>query len=195
MAAAAPRAGCGRNRRRARIAVSALALGLFGTGTISSVGAEPAGPSLASAVKAAYLLKFAPYVAWPQAGGGAFVICIVGHDPFGGLLDRVAQGQAIAERPVIVRRMDEIDAGAPCQVAFLGGGKRQSVAQALAAVRRAPVLTITDGAIGTARGMIHFELTGDRVRFLIDDQAAAVSALSISSKLLSLALSVRTRAG
>lgn len=175
--------------------MSALALGLCGAGSISPAAADPAGPTLASAVKAAYLLKFAPYVAWPQTGGGAFVICIVGHDPFGGMIDRVAQGQTIAERPVVVRRMDEVDANPPCHVAFLGGGKRQSVAQALSTVRRAPVLTITDGAIGTARGMIHFELTGDRVRFLIDDQAAAVSALSISSKLLSLALSVKTRAG
>jgi hypothetical protein len=41
--------------------------------------------------------------------------------------------------------------------------------------------------------MIHFQVAQSRVRFHIDDRAAAESKLDISSKLLALALSVRGR--
>jgi hypothetical protein len=56
------------------------------------------------------------------------------------------------------------------------------------------VLTVTDAArTPNARGIIHFVVQNDRVRFHIDERAAARNGLSISSKLLSLALSVRHR--
>ena len=53
------------------------------------------------------------------------------------------------------------------------------------------ILLVTDGAVSSDRGMIHFVLDDDRVRFHIDLQAASRSRLSISSRLLNLALSVR----
>ena len=66
------------------------------------------------AVKATYLLKLPPFVAWPspsdQFAGGAFPICIIGRDPFGPLLDRAAREQTVAGRPVIIRRYAAPDA-------------------------------------------------------------------------------------
>jgi YfiR/HmsC-like len=41
--------------------------------------------------------------------------------------------------------------------------------------------------------MIHFTVAGGRVRFFIDEAAAAERGLSISSRLLALALGVRQR--
>jgi len=56
----------------------------------------------------------------------------------------------------------------------------------------APVLTVTDSIDALdAKGMINFVVADNRVRFEIDDAAARRSGLVISSKLLSLALSVR----
>jgi len=57
-----------------------------------------------------------------------------------------------------------------------------------------PVLTITDEVSeDAAKGMINFVIADDRVRFEIDAAAAARSGLPISSKLLDVALSVRTK--
>jgi len=54
------------------------------------------------------------------------------------------------------------------------------------------VLTITDGvADPAARGMINFVIVDNRVRFEIDAGGARRAGLDISSKLLSLAVSVR----
>jgi hypothetical protein len=68
------------------------------------------------------------------------------------------------------------------------------VAQALDAVRGAPVLSVTDGAKSAdAKGIVHFVVLENRVRFEIDVQAASASGLKISSKLLDLAVNARRR--
>jgi hypothetical protein len=150
--------------------------------------------SLATDVKAAYLYKFAPFVVWPgppRAADTPFAVCVVGADPFGSVLDRTVAGQKVGERPIVVRRLPVAAHDLPCQIAFLGGGHGQSVKDELAALHGAPVLTVTDG--GAPPGVVDFTIAQGRVRFRVDDEAAAEDGLSISSKLLSLAISVRPR--
>lgn len=138
------------------------------------------------AVKAAFLTKFAAFVSWPPGvAAGPVRVCIVGDDPFGPAIENAAAGK------VIVRRLAAVDRGSGCQVLYAAGSSRQSVVQALQAVRGAPVLTVTDAGRGGARGMIHFVVFEDRVRFHVDAAQAAQGGLSISSKLLALGLSVR----
>ena len=153
--------------------------------------------SLEYPVKATYLYKFAPFVIWPEAAfSGAtspFVICILGDDPFGPVLDQAVSSQRVGQRPLVVRRLDHVDRGMGCQILYLGGARGQSAGDAIAAVRGTPVLTVTDAARAEPQGVIHFVVRDNRVRFQIDDQAAAQNGLAISSKLLSLAVSVRPR--
>jgi hypothetical protein len=153
--------------------------------------------SLETDVKAAYLYKFAPFVDWPprsfQGGQDPLVICVVGKDSFGTVLDRVVAGQRVDGHPIIVRRLASADRNLPCHIAYLGGSRAQPVGEALRLLRGSPVLTVTDGA--SAPGILDFTLDQGRVRFRVDDQAAADGGLVISSKLLNLALSVRPRAG
>jgi hypothetical protein len=185
-----------RSPRRSRVAAWRAAL----LGLVAMVGvARPAPAQEASeyAIKAAYLYKLGDYVEWPAssfAGPGAPVgICIVGTDPFGGTLDATIAGEKSAGRPIALRRLRAIERGSGCHIAYLGGSDQQSVAQALEAVKGTPVLTITDEARGAAVGIVHFLTRSNRVRFQIDDQAAADNALNISSKLFSIALSVKPR--
>lgn len=147
-----------------------------------------------TAIEAAYLAKFGAYVTWPGSGG-PIVICAVGRDVLGDALDHATAGQQIDGRGLVVRKLDSVDRNSGCTIAYIAGSPRQSVPAALAALRSAPVLTVTDSRWSSARGMIHFQIANDRVRFHIDDKAAAESGLGISSKLLALALSVRQRSG
>jgi hypothetical protein len=63
-----------------------------------------------TAVKAAFLPRFAKYVTWPPAavpkGSDPFVLCVIGGDPFGPLLDQAAQSQTVDGRRIVVKRMD-----------------------------------------------------------------------------------------
>lgn len=149
------------------------------------------------AVKATYLYKFAPFVQWPDtalASLGSFDICVVGHDPFGAILDEAVHGQEARGQPIAVRRLSAISTANDCRIVFAGGSPAQSVSEILRAVAGQPVLTVTDSALSrTEKGIVHFVIHDDRVRFEIDDQAASENGLLISSKVLSLALSVRAR--
>jgi YfiR/HmsC-like len=145
------------------------------------------------AIKATDLYKFAAFVDWPQ---GAFagptdpaVLCVAGDDPFGPVLDQAVRGQKIGARPILVMRLDRVERGVACQVLFVAPSRRQAQAEALEKVRGQPVLTVTDAAAdAAARGMIDFVLKDARVRFRIDARAAERGGLTISSKLLSLAV-------
>ena len=149
-------------------------------------------------VKAAYLYKFAPFVEWPPtafaSASSPFQVCILGRDPFGSKLDRAVTGQRVADHPVAVRRLDRVDAASGCHILFLGASRTQTAADALRAVRGAPILTVADNG-GATGAIIRFVLKDNRVRFDIDVAAAAANRVTISSKLLSLATSVKTGAG
>jgi hypothetical protein len=185
-------------RRRAmptrRAGLATAFVGLLGAWAL--LGLAPArADSLELAVKATYLYKLAPFVSWPigamPAGSAPFVICVQGADPFGPLLERVTAGQAIGTHPVVVRRLARVDANSGCQIVYVGGGPGQPQAQALEAVDTAPVLTVTDEARGETKGIVHLLINGGKVRFSIDANQAQESGLTISSKLLALAVAVR----
>ena len=162
------------------------------------LGALPAHAQLAAeAVKAAFLPRFARYVAWPgpalPTAGAPFQLCVVGRDPFGALLDNAASTELIDGHSVAVRRMASADRAAGCHLAFVQGAAPTDTTRLLLAMRGQPTLTVTDDRAGPQRGMIHFAIIGGRVRFFIDEAAAAERGLSISSRLLALAASVRQR--
>lgn len=143
-------------------------------------------------VKATFVYRFSSYVAWPPDNASdpvaPLVLCVVGANPFAHTLERVVSGRRAGIHPFEVRQIDgaaDIDG---CHAIYAVGERTEAV---LRAARARPILTITDG--GAERGMIHFVLVDDRIRFHIDDAAAAEGGLSIDPRLLSLALSVRRR--
>lgn len=155
--------------------------------------AMPAAPqaSLEYSVKANYLVRFAAFVEWPRRafadGRSPVVICVVGRDPFHGALDRAVRAQTAHGRSLAVRRpRTAAEAAAGCHILYVGKGGGGLVPDGPGAI-----LLVTDAAVSAEPGMVHFVIRGERVRFHIDLQAASRSGLSISSRLLNLALSVR----
>lgn len=154
------------------------------------------GTALEAAIKATYLYKFAPFVDWPPAPAqrATFDICVLGDDPFGSMLDSAVGGQVLDGRPFVVRRLATGAADSACHIAYVSGSASQPAQQMLALLRGRPVLTVTDASrTGSVRGIVHFIIQDNRVRFEIDDGLAAEAGLRISSRLLSLATAVRQR--
>jgi hypothetical protein len=185
-------------RRRAK----ALALlrsglaGLFALALVVPVEAPRAATApLELAVKATYLYKFAPFVEWPPAAfaspTSSLILCVIGDDPFGDMLDRAVAGQRAGDRAIVVRRSARVLSG--CHILYAAGSPAQSVRDILAAVHGTPALTVTDQGQDDARGIVNLVVQENKVRFEIDDRAAMEDGLAISSKLLSLAVSVRPR--
>ena len=152
------------------------------------------GRSIEYAVKAAYLYKFAPYVEWPPSAfasaSSPFQVCILGRDPFGASLDQAVSGQRVDEHRVVVRRLDRVDVASGCHVLYLGASPNQTTAEALRAIRGSPILTVADNS-RDGGAIIRFVVKDNRVRFEIDTAAAAANRVTISSKLLGMAMTVR----
>jgi YfiR/HmsC-like len=150
------------------------------------------------AVKAAFLYKFGLFVEWPDSAFPSPVspvnLCIVGDDPFGKSLDAVVAGAQVKGRNVIIRRLQTVGRNPSCHILYAGGSEEQSEAQIIETVRGSNVLTVSDGRGSNAGdAIINFVVADKRVRFDIDDEAAAENNMLISSQLMNLALNVKRR--
>jgi hypothetical protein len=151
-------------------------------------------------VKAAFLLNFTKFVTWPA---GCFpettapiVIGILGDNPFGDELARSVAGQRVQGRPILIEQGRSPAALAHCHLLFISGSERSRLKQHLAALREAhsAALTVSDvDGFLAAGGMIRFVVEQNKVRFEINAENAAAAEVSISSKLLSLAVNTRAR--
>jgi hypothetical protein len=167
----------------------ALMLAAFALTLMAPAGRSHA-QSLEYVVKANYLVRFAAFVEWPPAAfesaAAPLTICVAGRDPFRGAIDQAAAGQSAHGRRLGVRRVGTVVSNmSGCHILYLGEG-----APAVAG-GRTPILIVTDSASSARRGMIHFVVSSNRVRFHIDKAAATTSGLGMSSRLLNLAISVR----
>jgi len=168
--------------------------------TIAALNSMPpavaAGVPLEREIKAAYLYKFVPFVTWPASAFASptapLTICIVGEQGFAESLQPAVAGQRQGDHPIAVRATNTPDA--QCHILYLPGNDSAADAQIVAALKNRPVLIVTDLPADVAgHGMIGFVVTGDRVRFDIDNAAATDCGLVISSKLLGLARVVKSR--
>jgi hypothetical protein len=178
---------------RGRTFTSLAAALLFALGLMSTSALPDTDLPAETAVKATYLYKFVPFVTWPDAAftspTSPFVICIVGDDALGDSLGHVLVGQRNGGHGIVVRKLSAADTG--CHVLYVPGSDEKLVRAAIEVARGKPILTVTDmPAHSPAHGIIGFVAVEDHVRFSIDQAEAAHSGLAVSSKLLSLAVSV-----
>ena len=145
-------------------------------------------------VKAAFLLNFTKFVEWPPTAFPApntpLTICIFGDDPFGSTLEEIVQDETVNDRKILIRRLRDIPPPHTCQLAYLGGATRDN-ARLLRGLGPG-VLTVGDGD-GFVRdgGVIGFVVENRRVRFDVNRMAAELAELKLSSRLLSVARSVK----
>jgi hypothetical protein len=162
------------------------ALGLVATLLLST----PAVPAPGEyQVKAVFLFNFARFVDWPAVtftdANAPFTLCIYGADPFGGDLDAVVRGEAVAGRPIAVRRMRDRRDFHECQVLYIARDAESELDQILAALDRRSTLTVSDIDGAAKRGvMIRMMTVRGKIRLSVNVEAARAARLTISSNLL-----------
>lgn len=147
-------------------------------------------------VKGVFMYKFGDYVEWPAAAfdgpGTPFIIGILGDDPFDGGLDQIVQNRTVQGRSVVIKRFRRVDEVRGVQILYLGASERERWQKDLENLREMNILTVCDHATQPG-AVITFVLKDKKVRFEIDQDAARRAGLKLSSKLLSLATSVRKK--
>ncbi|MGA3205028.1 MAG: YfiR family protein [Bryobacteraceae bacterium] len=135
-------------------------------------------------VKAAFLFNFLKFVEWPPAAGDTpWVIGVLGHDPFGEVLDQTVKGKIVNGRPVQVRRFSRVGDVKDCNILFIGGADFGRIG-----IPALPGMLTVGEAPGFLKsgGIINFYIEDNRVHFEIRPTVARSAGLRVSSQLLKL---------
>lgn len=148
-------------------------------------------------IKAAFIYHFAEFVDWPpQAFTGAsspMVIGILGENVFGDNLQRTINGKTVRGHPLQVKQFTSLAEATNCQVLFISASEKDNLPKILAQLQGGNTLTVgekMDNFLSTG-GMINLVIVEAKVRFQINNEAAKKAGLTISSKLLTLAVNNR----
>jgi hypothetical protein len=92
---------------------------LFSSGCVTEMGK----PTAENHEKATCLYRFGQFVEWPPSvfpnSKAPVVIGVLGGNPFGGVLEKIAAKGNINGRPVVVRRMTPLSDLKQCQILFV----------------------------------------------------------------------------
>jgi hypothetical protein len=149
-------------------------------------------------VKAVSLYAFGRYVTWPEtvfAGPTSpFIIGVLGGNPFGDALSRIAAKKNLNGRPIEVRELKSPDEGAACHIVFITRTVTQDLeAKVFQQYSGKPVLLVGETPGFAERGgIINFYQSGANVRFELNPERGVQSSLSLDAKLLSLGTKAQT---
>jgi hypothetical protein len=142
------------------------------------------GEDLEYQVKAAFLFNFLKFVEWPAAANDSpWVIGVLGHDPFGEVLDQTVLGKIVNGRRVEVRRYSRLNDVKDCNILFISRADFERsgtpVQKGLLTVGEAP------GFLKSG-GIINFYLEDKHLHFEIRALGAHTAGLQVSSQLMKL---------
>ena len=150
-------------------------------------------------LKAAFLCKFALFVKWPT---NAFpdaktpiTIGVLGRDPFGKSLDEVARNESI-QRKLLVESYSSVESvinladekNKICHILFISQSESGKLGRIFSSLKGRHILTVgeSDGFCQNG-GIIQFVIVEDKVRFIINQDAAKAANIKLSASLLDLA--------
>lgn len=142
-------------------------------------------------IKTAFLYNFSRFAVWPEtalAGRSEFSLCTLGNPRMKAQLDTLT-GKSVHGMTIFVKHFDNPEDIADCHLVFIEASN--DLTETMWVLKEQPILTVSDAAAFTEKGgIIQFKLIDNKVRFRVNVDAARSSGLTISSKLLSLAISV-----
>lgn len=149
------------------------------------------------AVRAAYLYRFAGYVAWPDGGpsDAPFIIDVLDSPSLAHELRRILAAHTIKGRSAEVREIASLKELGPAQILYVGAG-RAALLRELRPQGHPALLLVTaeEGALSSG-SVINFLTVDSSVRFEVSLAAAERWGLKISADLLGVAVRVQNGHG
>lgn len=161
--------------------------------SVSPAQTSPRQMPTESQVKAVYLYNFARFIEWPNDDYREGIhICLLGEDPFGDQLSTLGQ-QTAKGHPLVLVRLDSLDASDGCHILFIARSETSHLPSIFERLRASSILTVGESKGFTdIGGMVGFVDNQGRVALEINLEAARAASLQISSKLLEVAVIVRS---
>lgn len=149
------------------------------------------------ALKAAFIYNFAKFTDWPAdalPNGAPLVACVLGDPAVADALERTVRGRQASGHgiEVLLLRAPEKELKS-CHLLYVSGVPASQATDVAAALRTAPVLTISDiETFASNGGVAQFFVENGKMRFTINLGAARRARLQLSSRLLALAVVVES---
>ena len=147
-------------------------------------------------LKASFIYNFTKFIHWPArnspTNGNNLSLCIVGKDPFGSILDRLAKKHQFKHKKIIIRRNVRRNKIKGCHIVFVSHSENARIEDIVSKAQSSPILTIGDTKGYSSRGIgINFIVKENKIRFEINNGSIMKSGLKVSSELLDLAINVK----
>ncbi len=127
-------------------------------------------------LKAGFIERFVRFSEWPQEfSRDTFKIKVIGHNPFGGALEKIFAKVKTQNKPVSIEYISSIADIEDCQILFISDSESRQVESIIHQVGSKPVLTIgeTKGYIDkgviinfyeTSKGTVHFKISKTSIK-------------------------------
>jgi len=141
-------------------------------------------------LKAVFLFNFAQFTEWPPEAfadrSSPLIIGLVGLDPFGDALEATVQDELIHGRRIRIERYRTLAEVKNWHMLYLGQADPERLEQILRETKGKPILTVSEVQTPALRGgiIIKFLTKQNKIRFIINAEAARGARLVLSSKLL-----------
>ncbi|HLG58149.1 MAG TPA: YfiR family protein [Vicinamibacterales bacterium] len=176
--------------RRRTFCGALVALVMLALPTDLAIAARVSTPEL----KAAFLLNFVRFAEWPGdvVPAPARVLCVLGDDQVEESLEVTVKRRTESGRDDIVKRVSPDGRTPTCHLLYISGVAAKQSTALLKTLSTMPTLTVSDlPDFAQSGGIVNFIVEDDRMRFVINTDAADRARLRLSSKLLSLATIVK----
>jgi YfiR/HmsC-like len=170
----------------------------LGCGVVPVLAQDMIDSRLEYNVKAVSLYAFGRYVTWPEAAfvsaDSPFVIGLMGGNPFGDALDRIAAKKTLNGRAIQVRQITAPEEAISCHILFVSRTvAKEAETELFTHVAGKPVLMVGESPGFAGRGgIINFYHSGSNVRFELNPDKGVESQLSLNAKLLTLGTKATT---
>lgn len=174
------------------VASLVLCAAMVWSGQVRAQAAATAAPT-ETELKAAFIFKFATYVEWPKSAfaddHAPLVFCVAGDAALAVELRKTVVGRTLNGRDLVARDCASTAEVAAAQIAYIAPGAPGALARA---AEGRPVLLVTEDDGGLGAGATINLLHQDRhIRFEVSLAAAEKAGLTVSSRLLSVAVRIR----
>jgi hypothetical protein len=142
-------------------------------------------------LKSVFIFNFIRFTEWPAdtlAAGATISACVVGDPAVADALARTVRGRRLDGRTIAVSILQPEAALPTCHLLYVSGLEGKRTLEIVAALRTAPILTISDlGDFAKKGGMVQLFPEAGRMRFSVNIRATRRARLQLSSRLLRLA--------
>lgn len=174
-----------------------LVCGLLWCGLATPQSSSGAVAPTEQQLKAVFVFKLSHFVDWPPESfvdpDEPFVIGVLGSEDFAAHLEEAVRDERLDTHPLVVRHFRRIEDIQDCKILFIERSQGDSIEKIRPLLGERNTLTVSDLDDAARHGAIIELATRDnRIRLVINADAARGAGLTISSNLLRLATIARS---